>query len=189
MSFSHWSLSAMIAASSYLKWPVSSSSWSVNVVAGHPLEHLRCFGSRWSGWETISFFLLQRWPLNCSQRIQIQAEFNCLFWIAPVALPLSPCQRERRSATEKHVVGRWVPQCQEDGSYYPVQCTTGWDCWCVDEDGKEIRGSRRRGWPDCALTGKWIGFYWELCAFVVCLCVGVYVWVCGGGRGRIKKCA
>lgn len=70
------------------------------------------------------------------------------------AFPLSPCQKERRSATEKHVLGRWVPQCQEDGSYYPVQCTTGWDCWCVDEDGREISGSRRRGWPECDITGK-----------------------------------
>ncbi|XP_022806051.1 uncharacterized protein LOC111343164 [Stylophora pistillata] len=64
-------------------------------------------------------------------------------------LPLSPCERERKSATDKHVVGRWVPQCQEDGSYYPVQCTTGYDCWCVDDNGREIQGSRRRGWPDC----------------------------------------
>ena len=47
-----------------------------------------------------------------------------------------------------------MPQCQEDGSYYPVQCTTGWDCWCVDDDGREIIGSRGRGWPDCEQTGK-----------------------------------
>lgn len=69
-------------------------------------------------------------------------------------LPLSPCERERKSATEKHVVGRWVPQCQEDGSYYPVQCATGWDCWCVDDNGREIQGSRRRGWPDCDQPGR-----------------------------------
>lgn len=71
-----------------------------------------------------------------------------------LALPLSPCQKERKSATERHVVGRWVPQCQEDGSYYPVQCTTGWDCWCVDEDGREIQGTKRRGWPDCDPQGN-----------------------------------
>lgn len=77
--------------------------------------------------------------------------YRCITFLA---LPLSPCQRERRSATERHVVGRWVPQCQQDGSYYPVQCTTGWDCWCVDENGREIQGTKRRGWPECDLPGN-----------------------------------
>ena len=79
---------------------------------------------------------------------------NPSFLNLPLALPLSLCQKERRSATANHVVGRWVPQCQEDGTYYPVQCTTGWDCWCVGEDGREITGSRRKGWPDCDKPGK-----------------------------------
>ncbi|GIY17534.1 SPARC-related modular calcium-binding protein 1 [Caerostris extrusa] len=38
--------------------------------------------------------------------------------------------------------GVFVPQCREDGSYAEVQChrSTGY-CWCVDEDGKPVRGS------------------------------------------------
>ena len=64
-------LSAMTAGSSCLKRLVSSSacSWSTNVVAGRPFERLPCFGSQRSSWKTISFLLLQQWPLNCRQHI------------------------------------------------------------------------------------------------------------------------
>jgi len=49
-----------------------------------------------------------------------------------------------------------LPQCNhKDGSYEPLQCNTlTHDCWCVDEDGDEIKFSRRgAGYdpPDCAL--------------------------------------
>ena len=66
MSLSHSPLSAMTAGSSCLKRPISSSSWSTNVVSGRPLERLPYFGNQRSSWETISFLLLQKWPLNCS---------------------------------------------------------------------------------------------------------------------------
>ena len=69
MSFPHSPLSAMTAGRSCIKRPVSSSRWSTNVVAWCPLERLLCFGSHRSSWETISFLLLQQWPLNCSRRI------------------------------------------------------------------------------------------------------------------------
>ena len=45
---------------------VSRPNWSINVVARHPLGCLPCFGSQRSGWETVSFLLLQQWPLNCT---------------------------------------------------------------------------------------------------------------------------
>ena len=37
------------------------------------------------------------------------------------------------------IIGEFVPQCEEDGSYSPMQCwaSTGY-CWCVDENGEEI---------------------------------------------------
>ena len=40
------------------------------------------------------------------------------------------------------VIGEFVPQCEEDGSYSPMQCwaSTGY-CWCVDENGEEIPGT------------------------------------------------
>lgn len=52
---------------------ITLSSWSMNVVAGRPNEHLPCFGSQRSSWGTVSFFLLQQWPPKCSRRIQTMA--------------------------------------------------------------------------------------------------------------------
>ena len=69
VSLSHFPLSAMTAGCSCLERPVSSSSWSTNVVAGRPLERLPSFWSQRRSWEKISFLLLQQWPLNCSRCI------------------------------------------------------------------------------------------------------------------------
>ena len=51
------------------------------------------------------------------------------------------------------LIGEFVPQCEEDGSYSPVQCwsSTGY-CWCVDENGIEIPGTSLgpgEGLPNC----------------------------------------
>ncbi|KAM9293960.1 nidogen-2 [Gastrophryne carolinensis] len=51
------------------------------------------------------------------------------------------------------LVGAFVPECDEDGNFVPLQChgSTG-HCWCVDKNGNEIEGSRRgpgRGTPQC----------------------------------------
>ena len=69
ISLSHSLLLAMTDARSCLERPVSLSGWSINVDAGCPLERLPWFGSNRSSWETVSFLLLQQWPLNCSRRI------------------------------------------------------------------------------------------------------------------------
>ncbi|XP_048455802.1 uncharacterized protein nid2a isoform X1 [Rhincodon typus] len=50
-------------------------------------------------------------------------------------------------------VGAHVPQCDEEGNFRPLQChgSTG-HCWCVDERGQEIRGTRTQpgaGQPQC----------------------------------------
>ncbi|XP_029942368.1 nidogen-2 [Salarias fasciatus] len=67
---------------------------------------------------------------------------------APVApQPESVCERWRASLIE-HYGGKpdpqqYVPQCEPDGQFSPVQCygeTTY--CWCVDQDGREISGTR-----------------------------------------------
>ncbi|EDO40372.1 predicted protein, partial [Nematostella vectensis] len=62
---------------------------------------------------------------------------------------LTPCQKQRFNAygvSESTPADRYVPRCDASGGYEPVQClsTTG-HCWCVDKDGIEIRGTRRRG--------------------------------------------
>ena len=51
--------------------------------------------------------------------------------------------------------GHYVPTCSKDNSYENVQChpSTGY-CWCVDQNGNEWRGTRKRGRPLCDHTGK-----------------------------------
>ena len=57
----------------------------------------------------------------------------------------SECEKERQSVFEsfpiihgkrRPLLGAFMPQCNEDGTYKEVQChgSTGY-CWCVDEDG------------------------------------------------------
>ena len=68
ISLSHSRVLAMTDARSCLERPLSLSSWSINVVSGRPLERLLCFGSQSVSWETVSFLLLQQWPLNYRRR-------------------------------------------------------------------------------------------------------------------------
>ncbi|TDH01327.1 hypothetical protein EPR50_G00179050 [Perca flavescens] len=48
----------------------------------------------------------------------------------------------------KRKFGRFIPSCDEDGYYRKQQCDRG-ECWCVDQNGVEVAGSRMRGKPDC----------------------------------------
>ncbi|XP_061546003.1 testican-2 [Phycodurus eques] len=48
----------------------------------------------------------------------------------------------------KRKFGRFIPYCDEDGFYRKLQCDRG-ECWCVDQYGGEVAGSRIRGKPDC----------------------------------------
>uniref|UniRef100_A0A3Q4AIG3 Thyroglobulin type-1 domain-containing protein n=1 Tax=Mola mola TaxID=94237 RepID=A0A3Q4AIG3_MOLML len=68
----------------------------------------------------------------------------------PTADPasLTKCQKETRRDPSK--LGSYMPQCDEQGNYKPVQCwhATGF-CFCVDQSGKPIDGTFTRGIPDC----------------------------------------
>ena len=57
-------------------------------------------------------------------------------------LGLTRCQRHAGEGSTQ--VGAFIPQCTENGEYAPVQChgSIG-HCWCVDEQGAEILGTRR----------------------------------------------
>ncbi|MDG2165042.1 MAG: BPTI/Kunitz-type proteinase inhibitor domain-containing protein [Flavobacteriales bacterium] len=77
--------------------------------------------------------------------------FQCTFSFAQTD-PLSPCQQAQLNATG--LIGEFVPQCEDDGSYSSTQCwaSTGY-CWCVDEYGVEIPGTSIPSWqgtPDCS---------------------------------------
>lgn len=62
-------------------------------------------------------------------------------------------ERERLNSAGNDV--HHVPDCREDGTFSERQCHNSKRvCWCVTEDGKEIRGSRApfiSGWPVCSL--------------------------------------
>ena len=63
----------------------------------------------------------------------------------------TPCLDAVANATG--LIGEFIPQCEDDGSYAPMQCwsSTGY-CWCVDENGIEISGTALgpgQGTPDC----------------------------------------
>lgn len=54
-------------------------------------------------------------------------------------------EAENKRGNGKSLLGAYVPQCKEDGSYEKKQChgSTGY-CWCVDEQtGKEITGTKK----------------------------------------------
>uniref|UniRef100_F1RIW2 Testican-3 n=1 Tax=Sus scrofa TaxID=9823 RepID=F1RIW2_PIG len=66
-----------------------------------------------------------------------------------------PCQTELSSIQKrlgvKKLLGQYIPQCDEDGYYKPMQCHgSAGQCWCVDRYGNEVVGSRTDGVADCA---------------------------------------
>ncbi|XP_019624556.1 PREDICTED: SPARC-related modular calcium-binding protein 1-like isoform X4 [Branchiostoma belcheri] len=69
------------------------------------------------------------------------------------------CHRERSHAQEldrRPMVGIFIPECNEDGSYAEVQChtSTGY-CWCVTREGKPVPNSSvRYQTPTCSGMGQ-----------------------------------
>ncbi|XP_077370479.1 uncharacterized protein nid2a [Festucalex cinctus] len=76
-------------------------------------------------------------PIDCDSPVHV----------TPTERPESVCERWRSSLME-HYGGKpepqqYLPQCEPDGQFRPVQCygeTTY--CWCVDQDGREVPGTR-----------------------------------------------
>nr|XP_056710635.1 thyroglobulin [Euleptes europaea] len=58
--------------------------------------------------------------------------------------PLRPCELRREKAFQEGE--DYVPQCLEDGQFRNVQCDKlQLSCWCVDEKGAEVPGSKQNG--------------------------------------------
>ena len=81
--------------------------------------------------------------LVCHQQVWI---FIChdyfeVFPFVLLSIGLTPCQA--RQKLSKGLLGEFVPKCKADGSYEPLQSHEGYS-WCVDEDGKELNGTRMR---------------------------------------------
>ncbi|XP_072269327.1 thyroglobulin-like, partial [Pyxicephalus adspersus] len=55
------------------------------------------------------------------------------------------CEIQRFTASQIGEI--YVPTCDENGDFVPVQCQDGGHCWCVDLNGREIYGSRVVGKP------------------------------------------
>ena len=76
-----------------------------------------------------------------------------------------PCEKERFAYLK---LGRSqddsAAQCKKSGEYKEVQCYGhSGECWCVDKDGREVRGTRRRGdKPLCLPPGQ---FFFNLNIF------------------------
>ena len=81
--------------------------------------------------------------------------FYLIHSVASRGYIVTPCQRER--ARRSHLplaAGKYVPRCKVDGTYDEVQCdVVVGQCWCVDREGKEIKGTRNEGVIRCPSKG------------------------------------
>lgn len=71
---------------------------------------------------------------------------------------LTACQEDRMRAfgwNGRFIVGLMIPRCRPDGSFQPQQCqeSTG-QCWCVDENGNELHGTKSSSQITCSSQGK-----------------------------------
>ncbi|KAM6956703.1 testican-2 [Aplochiton taeniatus] len=75
------------------------------------------------------------------------AEWCLCFWREKPPC-LAELERIQVQEGDKRKFGLFVPSCDEDGLYRKLQCDKG-ECWCVDQRGRELAGSRMRGKTDC----------------------------------------
>lgn len=89
---------------------------------------------------------------NCRQERQPRT-ITYLFFLLTAPAD-SKCRQEYQTALTDYVAGRYVPRCKPDGNYEPLQCHTS-VCFCVDQNGKEIPGSRKSAFspPNCLKFG------------------------------------
>ncbi|XP_062987405.1 thyroglobulin [Elgaria multicarinata webbii] len=65
--------------------------------------------------------------------------------------PLRPCELQREKAFQGGE--DYISQCSEDGQFRNIQCNkNGVSCWCVDDKGAEVAGSKQVGSPTACLS-------------------------------------
>nr|XP_060628748.1 thyroglobulin [Anolis sagrei ordinatus] len=65
--------------------------------------------------------------------------------------PLRPCELQREKAFQGGE--DYVPQCSTEGHFRNVQCNKKTDiCWCVDDKGAEVAGTKQTGSPTACLS-------------------------------------
>ncbi len=88
---------------------------------------------------------------DCPQDRQICCPSGCTKTCVTGAASSRPCKALRETLDDDLLVGAYVPQCDDDGSFEVVQCwgSTGY-CWCVDpKTGKPLGGAVRGQVPQC----------------------------------------
>ena len=60
--------------------------------------------------------------------------FKLFFILSVITNVAATCQQKRSEALESNAIGRFIPQCNEEGKYrmFQVHGSTGY-FWCVDE--------------------------------------------------------
>ena len=88
---------------------------------------------------------------------------RCLFFITNFIGLLSKCE-QLRSIPRHSFSLSFRPQCDKKGHFNSIQCwNTVNQCWCVNNDGRELKGTRVHGKkPDCSA-----GVY--RCFFFTCM--------------------
>ncbi|XP_026871580.2 testican-2 isoform X1 [Electrophorus electricus] len=77
------------------------------------------------------------------------AEWCLCFWREKPPC-LGELERIQMQEGVKKKAGTYIPSCDEDGYYRKLQCDqSSEECWCVDQHGGELMGSRIHGNPDC----------------------------------------
>lgn len=68
---------------------------------------------------------------------------------------VSECQRKNQEALAKPNQNEFLPRCKSDGRYEEVQCqSSSGECWCVDQEGKEIPRTRTAKILKCPVIGE-----------------------------------
>ena len=98
------------------------------------------------------------WQLTSHVDANSYTRFNDLLIFIHLRIgqhPLSTCQKKHKEALQLPATPlRLIPSCKRDGRFEEIQCLpVTSECWCVDEYGKEIKGTRTTGYLRCPSSG------------------------------------